>query len=106
MLLPVEAMVGWAVVMLVAAVLVRWSRKYWPIWCGLGVASCGAIYITAVMANRPPNYYALREWLASVAAISGGMVGAAVGVLWLLSPEAPHPSSDKHTAPGTSGCVG
>jgi hypothetical protein len=102
MLLPKEAVLEWVVIALLAAMLVRWYSKYWPVWCGLGVAACGAAYFSAVMANRPPTYYALLEWLASIAAISNGVIAAAVGLLWVWSPAVARPPADKHTTRGTS----
>ena len=81
---------------LVVAALLTYSRRYWPVWCGLGVAACGAIYYPFVMANRPPHYYALLEFLASSLAVGAGLVSAVVGVLWLWSPEPSRPATNNH----------
>jgi len=101
-LLPVEAAMGWAVVVLVVAALLTYSRRYWPVWCGLGVAACGAIYYPFVMANA--NYYALLEFLASSLAVGAGLVSAVVGVFWLLSLEPSRPATNK-TAEGKKGDI-
>ena len=85
MLIPAEALAGWAVVAVLAAVLVWQSRRHWLLWCGLAVAAAGAIYHPTVMANRPEHYYALLEFLASSLAVGAGLVAAAVGGIRLLS---------------------
>jgi hypothetical protein len=79
--------------------MIRRSRKYWPVWCGLAIAAFGAVYLPAVMANRPPLYYALLEFLASAVAIGGGVVAAVVGALWALSPDPTAPPPNTHAEP-------
>jgi hypothetical protein len=85
MLVPVEALASWSLLAVLAALLVwRW-RRHWLIWCGLAVATAGAVYMPSVMAHRPEHYYALLEFLASTTAAGAGLVMVAVGVVRLLS---------------------
>ena len=49
-------------------------------------AILGGVYgRPVVMANRPPNYYALLEFLASAVAIGGGLVAAGLAGFRLLN---------------------
>jgi hypothetical protein len=54
------------------------------------------------MANRPPNYYALLEFLASSLAVGAGLVSAVVGAFWLLSPEPSGLVTNKTAQPGAA----
>ena len=99
MLFPIEAVVGWAGLLLLAVGLSWRFRRYWPVWCSLGIALCGAIYYPAVMANRPLHYYALLEFLAAAATLGGGLVLAVVGLLWVLCSDPGGSSTDKPTEP-------
>ena len=89
MLFPVEALAGWAAVAAVAALLAWRFRRGRLLWGGLALTAAGAIYYPAVMAHRPPNYYALFEFLATSFAVGAGLVAAAVGGfgLWASAPD-------------------
>lgn len=102
MLLPAEALGGWTAVAVVTALIVRRYPRYWLLWCGLALAAAGAIYLPAVMAHRPPNYYALLEFLVSIVALAGGLVAALVGgfASGRSAPAAPpgdHPTKPAHS---------
>jgi hypothetical protein len=81
MLLPTETLIGWVLSGLATALLVRRFPRRWLLWCGLGLIAAGAVYFPFVMLHRPPNYYAILEFLASCGAIGAGLLATAVGAI-------------------------
>ena len=79
MLFPVEVLAWWAAVAAVVALLMWRYRRARLIWLGLGLMAAGVAYFRTVMAHRPPNYYALLEYLASCLAEAVGLILAVVG---------------------------
>ena len=72
MLLPNDALIGWAAIAVPTAIAVwRWPRNR-AIWLGLAIATAGFVYAYAVMANRPHNYYAILEVYAGGFAMAVG----------------------------------
>jgi hypothetical protein len=99
MLLPIFAVVGWAVVGLSVGGLLVYRPHHWPIWCGLGAVACGIIYYWAVMNAKPPLYYPALELLAAGLSLSVGAVGVAAYGIWLWSPLPPDPPEGKNAEP-------
>jgi len=81
MLLPNDALIGWAVIAVPTAIAVwRW-RRLRVIWLGLAIAAAAFGYAYTVMANRPHNYYAILEVYAGGFAIAVGIVMVAASLL-------------------------
>jgi hypothetical protein len=85
MMFPLEVLAWWAVVAVVTALLAWRFPRARLVWLGLAVIAAATIYFRTVMAHRPPNYYALLEFLASSFAGGGGFVMATVGGFHLLT---------------------
>jgi hypothetical protein len=96
-LFPTAALVTWTLLAVLSAGLVwRWPR-HWRIWCGLAIIGAGAVYLPAVMAIRPENYYALLEFLTSSMAVGAGLVLAAVGAFRLVSAASADPATERRS---------
>ena len=85
MMFPTEVLAWWATVAAMAALLMWRFPRARLVWLGLAVIAAAIAYFRTVMAHRPPNYYALLEFLASSFAGGGGFVFVVVGAFWLLT---------------------